>query len=95
MAEFVEPTSKDRKRAARLIAALLSNPATPASLADAITDELAFYAEFLDYTDPKIVETVLSAFEKAIKEDGGQIVRDETTVPNTARRMVARAGDKV
>ena len=91
MSEFAEPTSKDRKRVARLIAALLNNPATPASLCDAITDELEFYSEFLDYTSAKIVETSLLAFEKAVKEDGVEVIKDETFVQ---KRMIARAGEK-
>lgn len=76
MAEFVEPTSKDRKKAARLIAALLQNPATPASLADAIADELDFFNEFLDYTNPKIVETSLLAFEKAVERGDAETFKD-------------------
>lgn len=87
---YTEPTAKDRRRAARLIAALMNNPATPASLCDAITNELKFYGEFLDYGSPRIVETSLKAFEKAVKVDGVEIIEDDT---KTERRMTARAGE--
>lgn len=88
--EYTEPTAKDRRRAARHIAALLNNPATPASLCDAITNELRFYGEFLDYGSPQIIETSLKAFEKAIKVDGVEIIGDDT---KTERRMTARVGE--
>lgn len=74
--EYIEPTLKDRRRAARLIAALLQNPATPASLADAITDELDFYNEFLDYTNPAIVETSLKAFDQAVERGDVETFKD-------------------
>jgi hypothetical protein len=74
--EYIEPTPKDRKGAARLIAALLSNPATPATLCDAITDELDFYNEFLDYTNPAIVEASLLAFEKAVERGDVETFKD-------------------
>ncbi|MET0752136.1 MAG: hypothetical protein ABWZ66_02135 [Pyrinomonadaceae bacterium] len=74
--EYTEPTAKDRRRAARHIAALMNNPATPASLADAITEELDFYNEFLDYTNPKIVETSILAFEKAFERGDVEIFKE-------------------
>jgi hypothetical protein len=55
----------NRKRLARQIAALLANPACPAELHNAITDELIYYRDLLDFEQSEVVEMSLRAFEQS------------------------------
>jgi hypothetical protein len=53
----------ERKRLARQIAEILAKPELPTDLYNAITDQLSFYSNFLDYHDPCVVEISLAASE--------------------------------
>ena len=53
-----------RRRLARQLAKVLANPAIPANLHNAITDELTFYAELADYHAPRIIELSLLAYDE-------------------------------
>lgn len=53
-----------RRRLARQLAQILANPATPAALHNAITDELTFYVELADYTRPRAVELSLLCYDE-------------------------------
>ncbi|HEX8370460.1 MAG TPA: hypothetical protein VF604_18075 [Pyrinomonadaceae bacterium] len=62
----------NRKRLARQIAALLANPACPAELHNAITDELTFYRDLLDFERAEVVEMSLRAFEESREVETGE-----------------------
>lgn len=74
-----------RRRLARQIAEVLANPACPAALHNAITDELKFYVELADQTRPRIIEMSLIAYDENRAEIEAE---DEETGDSEATALI-------
>ena len=53
-----------RKKLAEALSAIMKNPETPEAIYNAIGDVTTFYASFLDYDSPEVIEMALKAFDE-------------------------------